>query len=191
MVAGLMARNDSAGVSQNQPSAGDRGVFRSALSVTQTWTDAERSTLNAAGVNVIRDMWQQTKVYGYRTTADPAADARWIPLSNSRLHRAIVAKAGAVGERFVFREIDGNGRLFAEFQSALIGEVCLPFYLAGSLYGSTPDEAFFVDVGSAINTPTTIGNNELHAVITARMSPFGEEVDIEIVKLLITEEVAA
>jgi hypothetical protein len=67
----------------------------------------------------------------------------------------------------------------------------MPFYLAGSLFGTTPDEAFFVDVGETVNTPTTIANNELHAVIQLRMSPFGEEITIEIVKVLVTESIAA
>lgn len=191
LVAGVMARNDSQGRSPNEPSAGQLGVFRTVLSVSQSWDDATRQTLNNAGVNVIRDTFGQRKVYGYRTVADPSSDSKWINLGNSRLHRAIGALAFAVGERFLFRQIDGEGRLINEFGAALIGEVCMPFFLAGSLYGATADEAFNVNVGPSINTPTTIAANELHAVITVRMSPFGEEVDIEIVKLLITEEVAA
>lgn len=189
LVAGVMARNDSQGMSPNEPAAGSRGVFRTVLDVSQSWDGTSRQTLNAGGVNVIRNTFGTRKIYGYRTTADPTSDSRWINLGNSRLHRAIGAEANAVGERFVFRQIDGQFRMINEFGAALIGEACMPFYLAGSLYGDTPDDAFKVDVGPSINTPSTISNNELHAVITARMSPFGEEVDIDIVKLLITEEV--
>lgn len=191
MVAGVMARNDGLGFSPNEPAAGERGIFRQALSLTQTWTDTERQTLNNAGVNVCRDLFGVRKIYGYRTTADPTTDFKWITLSNSRLHRAIAALAYAVGERFIFRQIDGQGRLVSEFGAALIGEACMPFFIAGSLYGATPDDAFSVNIGPTINTPATIANNELHAVISVRMSPFGEEIDIEIVKYLITEEIAA
>lgn len=191
-VAGLIARNDAPGFTQNQPSAGEKGIFMTAIALSQpSWTDAERQTMNSAGVNVIRDMFGVRKVYGYRTVADPVNDSRWINLSNSRLHRAVAALANAVGERYIFRQIDGEGRLINEFGGVLIGEVCLPFYNAGALYGATPGEAFKVDVGPSVNTAATIANNELHAVIQLRMSPFGEEIDIEIVKLLVTETIAA
>lgn len=191
MVAGVVARNDAQGLSPNEPSAGGNGVFRTALSLTQSWDDATRQALNAAGVNVLVDKYGQRKIFGYRTVADPVNDAKWINLGNSRLHRAVSALANAVGERFVFRQIDGQGRLVNEFNAALVGEACMPFFLSGSLYGATPDDAFFVNTSASVNTAATLNNNELHAVITLRMSPFGEEVDIEIVKLLITEEIAA
>lgn len=190
-VAGLIARNDAAGISPNQPAAGEFGIFNSVLSLTQTYDDATRQTLNAAGVNIIRDIYGVRKVYGFRTTADPSTDQRWIGLGNTRLHMAVSALANLVGERFIFRQIDGQGRLFQEFGAALIAEACMPFFLAGSLFGNAPDEAFKVDVGGAVNTATTIQNNELHAVISLRMSPFGEEVDIEIVKYLVTESIPA
>lgn len=191
MVAGVMARNDSEGLSPNEPSAGNNGIFRTALGVTQAWDDNTRQTLNNAGVNVIVDKYGQRKIYGYRTVADPINDNEWVNLANVRLQRAVYAIANAVGERFLFRQIDGQGRLQNEFNGALVGEVLMPFYLAGSLYGTTPDEAFSVNTGPSVNTPTTLAANELHAVITLRMSPFGEEIDIEIVKLMITEEIAA
>lgn len=191
LVAGVMARNDSQGLSPNEPSAGGNGVFRTVLSVTQTWDDTTRQTLNSAGVNVIVDKYGQRKIFGYRTVADPINDNEWVNLSNVRLQRAIYAKANAVGERFLFRQIDGQGRLVNEFNAALVSEACMPYFLAGSLYGATPDDAFSVNTSASVNTPSTLANNELHAVITLRMSPFGEEIDIEIVKLLITEEIAA
>lgn len=190
-VAGLFARNVGAGLSPNEPAAGERGILNSVLDVTQVYSDTDRQTLNAAGVDVIRNVYGTRKVYGWRTTADPSADPRWINLGNSLLQRAISAEASAVGERFLFRQIDGQNKLLNEFGAALIGEVCMPFYLSGSLFGDTPDAAFKVDVGPSVNTPTTIANNEIHAVISLRMSPFGEEVDIEIVKFLVTESIPA
>jgi phage tail sheath protein FI len=190
-VAGRFARNMADGISANEPAAGELGDLRSALDMTQVYTDAERETLNVSGVNVIRDIYGAKKVYGWRTVADPVNDPRWIALSNSIMHRQIVAEANAVGERFIFRQIDGQGRLIGEFGASLIGNVCMPFYQEGSLYGATPQEAFVVDVGPSVNTPATIANNELRAIISVRMSPFGEEVNIEIVKYLVTEALAA
>jgi phage tail sheath protein FI len=190
-VAGLFARNMGQGRSPNEPAAGERGVFNTVLAMSQTYDDASRQTINSAGVNVCVDKYGERKVYGWRSTADPASDARWIALSNSLLHRAVAAIASAVGERFLFRQIDGQGQLTNQFGAALAAEACMPFFLAGSLFGDTPQDAFKVDVSPAVNTPATIANNELHAVISLRMAPFGEEVDIEIVKYLVTEQIPA
>jgi hypothetical protein len=181
----------AAGRSANEPAAGELGVLRTALDLTQAYTDAERQTMNANGVNIIRDISGVRKVYGWRTVADPVNDPRWIGLNNSIMHRQIVAEADVVGERFIFRQIDGQGKLIAEFGASLEGNICLPLFMEGSLYGSTPGEAYKVDIGPSVNTIATIANNELRAVISVRMSPFGEEVIIEIVKYLVTEEIPA
>jgi hypothetical protein len=190
-VAGVFARNMAGGISPNEPSAGELGKFNTVLALTQSYTDASRQTLNSAGVNVIRDIYGDRKVYGWRTTADPVLDSRWLNLGNSIMVRSVTAQAGAVGERFVFRQIDGQGILISQFGAALAGEVCAPLFFAGSLYGDSPSEAFNVDVGPSVNTPATIANGELRAVISMRMSPFAEEVRIEIVKYLVTESLAA
>jgi hypothetical protein len=63
------------------------------------------------------------------------------------------------------------------------------YYNAGSLYGETPDDAFSVDVGESVNTPSTLAAGELRAVITMRMSPFAERVVIEIVKVSVDQSI--
>jgi Phage tail sheath protein subtilisin-like domain len=191
MVAGLMSYNDGRGLSPNDPSAGTNGILKGVVGVSQQWSDAERKELNEGGVNVIKSRYGVTQVYGYRSTADPVSDERWIPLGNIRLHRLIVAQSAEVGEWFVFKQIDGKGVLVTEFGSTLSTHVMLPLYNANALFGDSPGEAYNVNVGPSVNTPETIAANELHAVITVKMSPFGEDVFIEIVKLLITEEVPA
>lgn len=190
-VAGLFSRNVAAGYSANEPAAGDRGVFRTVLDFTQIYSDADREAMNNQGVNICRDVYGAKKVYGWRTTTDPVNDARWINLGNSLLHRQIVAMAGAVGEGFIFRQLDGRRTVISEFGGSLTGNVCMPLWLAGSLYGQTSAQAYKVDVGPSVNTDATIANNELHAVISARMSPFGEMVNIEIVKYLVSETIPA
>jgi hypothetical protein len=65
--------------------------------------------------------------------------------------------------------------------------VLMAYYIDGSLYGATPDEAFSVDVGPDVNTSVTLAAGELRAVLTVRMSPFAEVVRIEIVKVSIEQ----
>lgn len=190
-VAGRFSKNMSLGMSANEPAAGDNGLLSNILGYSQTWSSADRQTLNNNGVNVIIDKYGDSKIYGWRTTADPVNDKKWIALSNSILHSQILAMASAQGERFLFRQIDGGGRLIGQFQSALIGHVCMPLFLQGALYGSVPTEAYRVDVGPNVNTPDTIANNELRAIISVRSAPFGEVVKISVVKYLITELIPA
>ncbi|MBD0327843.1 MAG: hypothetical protein ICV68_15520, partial [Pyrinomonadaceae bacterium] len=146
------------------------------------WTDAERDSLNTVGVNVIRHLPDGVTLYGFRTLAKPDSDASgWMTLNNQRLRLAITAEAEAIAEAFLFDQLDGKGQKIAEYRGALMG-VLLRYYTAGSLFGETPEEAFFVDVGPGVNTPTSIANGELQAVLSVRMSPMAELAVIEIVK---------
>ena len=188
-VAGKFSGNMSAGISSNEPAAGENGILSNVLGFTQTYSDADRQLLNDNGVNVLRMVYGTPKVYGWRTTANPVADKKWIALSNSILHRQIIALANAVGERFIFRQIDGEGHLFSDFANALVAHVCGPLFDLGALFGNSPAEAFKVDTGPGVNTPTTIANNQIVANMHVRMAPFGEEVDIYIIKYLVTDTI--
>jgi phage tail sheath protein FI len=189
IVAGLIARNDGAEVNQNVPSAGDLGISRWAIDLSQTpWSDADRQTLNTSSISVIRDIYNSIRMYGWRTLVDPVTQPSWINFGNSRLHMTIAAEGHAVGERFVFDQLDGQGITINQFGAELTA-ILMPLFEAGALYGTTPEEAFFVDVGQQVNTPETIATNTLKAVISVRMSPFGELVQIEIVKVPVTEAV--
>jgi hypothetical protein len=188
-VAGRFSANMAAGMSSNEPAAGDNGVLARVLDFTQTWTDEQRENLNNNGVNVLLDMYGTPKIYGWRTTADPVRDKLWIALSNSLLHREIIALANVVQERFVFRQV--NARLTSQFGSQLIGHVCMPLYEQGALLGDTPQEAYKVDTGPNVNTAEVIANNELRAVISVRMAPFGEKLTVYLVKYAVNEAIPA
>lgn len=187
-VAGLIARNDGAGLSPNAPSAGpENGVLRFAVNVSQpSFTDAERQDLNENGVNIIRAIPEGITLYGYRSLAD--ADSAWISFGAARVRMAVTAAAYAVASGFIFQQLDGRGLKIGEFVGALTG-MLTEFWRAGALYGEDASEAFRVEGGPQVNTPTTLAANELHAVLAIRTSPFSEFVEIEIVKVPITESV--
>lgn len=187
--AGIIARNDVS-YNPNVPSAGTLGVSRYALDLSDLYTDDEYETLNEAGVDMARNVYGAIEAYGYRTLADPDTQPLWWNFGHARLHMAIVAQAGVVAERFMFKQMDGRGLTIADFGGELSG-MLVPFYEAGALYGTTAAEAFSVNVGAQVNTPETIANGELHAVIEVRMSPFAELVVIEIVKVATTQALAA
>ena len=183
LVAGLIARSDSRGGNANAAAAGDNGRATYASGLSQPgWTDADRETLNEGGVNVLLSRFGAVEVYGWRTLVNTLTDDTWRDFGNARLYMQIAAESYAVGERFVFRQIDGRGQTASEFAAALTGEILLPLYEADALYGDSPQDAFSVDVGEQVNTEETIAAGELHALIRARMSPHAEQVEIEITK---------
>jgi hypothetical protein len=187
--AGLEARRDRLD-SQNVPAAGRRWPSAYATSLVVDFSDEDRETLLLAGVNTARNVGGVIETYAYRSLADPdvASSANWLQLNYIRLRMAITAKGEDVGESYVFAQLDGKGQKLSEFGSAIAG-MLLGFYVLGSLYGSTPDEAFRVDTGPSINTPETIAAGELHCVAAVRMSPHAELVVIEFVKTPITQAV--
>jgi hypothetical protein len=197
-VCGKIGKNDASGVSPNQPSASSpEGLLITPVGLSQspydngTGVDVTRDDLYSAGINLIVYRYGVFQIFGWRTLTDPSGiNRQWVNFGNSRLEMAITAKALSIAEEYILKQIDGQGHLLSQFQGDLIGMLS-PYYEQGSLYGTTPEEAFDVNVGLTVNTPTTIANRELHAVISVRMSEDAELVVIEIVKVPIDKALAA
>jgi hypothetical protein len=189
IVAGILARNDAV-MNPNIPAAGVNGQSVYATGLTNTYSEADYSALNIAGVDMSRLIYSGVRTYGWRTLIDPAGDQSWLDLGNARLNMAITAQANAIGENYVFSQLDGRRLTISQFGGELRA-MLTPYYEQGALYGETAEDAFYVDVGTSVNTEATIANGELHAVIEVRMSPFAEYVVIEIVKVATTQAIAA
>lgn len=188
--AGITARGQAQGLDDGEAIAGPvKGRAQYAIGLSQAaWTDAQRGTLNDAGVNVARlDPVYGVLTYGNRTLADPSTKPLEVELSARRVVARIAAAGDDVIKRYVYAQIDGKGLKLAELAGQLKGEVLRPLYDAGALYGDTPEDAYGVDVGPAVNTPQTIANRELHAVIAVRISPNAERVVLEIARAATTE----
>jgi hypothetical protein len=189
--AGIIARNDVV-YSPNQPAAGVLGQALYAIDTVNsgTYADSDYAALSLAGVDMARIIYGGVRTYGYRTLVNPTATPEWLSLGNARLNMQIVALAEAIGENFVFANLDGRGITIAQFGGEL-SAMLAPLFDEGALFGTSYRDAYAVDVGSQVNTPTTIANGELHAVLSVRMSPFAEWVEIEIVKVASNESLPA
>jgi hypothetical protein len=187
LVAGLVARNDPS-LSTNAPAAGNEGISKYCTDLSQPdWDDPTRTDLNNNACNVIRRMLGGIRNYGWRALVNSVNDPSWVNFGNGRLYMDLSAELNAIGENYVFAQIDGqNGQTINLFNAALSGAM-LAHYQAGDLFGDTADEAYNVNTGSSVNTLQTLANNELHAVVTLKMSPFAEYVVIQIVKRQITQ----
>jgi hypothetical protein len=186
LIAGLLGRNDSQGMGPDQAAAGDNGISLFTIGLSQkAVTDSVRQSLNGSGVDVIRALYGSFRNYGWRSLSDPVAEIDWVNFGCGRLYMAIAADAHSIADGFIFDKLDGAGHTIASFNGVLTG-MLQGYYNSGDLYGASPADAFFVDTGPSVNTPTTIANHELHAVLNVRMSEFAEMVQIEVYKKPIT-----
>ena len=187
--AALIARVDAVTGNPNEAAAGANGIHRGTIGISQAFDDVTRKGLNEQGVTLSKDKYGSIRTYGGRTAAGPA-DTNWLPFGNARVLMAIAHEADAAAENYVFKQIDGGRRVFAALENDLNG-VCLRYFNLGALFGASPEEAFSIDTGEQVNTIATITAQEIHAVIRLKVSPFGEWVALDIVKVPIQQALAA
>lgn len=124
-------RNDKAGVPPNQPAAGRWGLCPGGLSPTVEWSDEDLSDLNDAGVNIIRVIDGELKLYGARTVADPSTDPAGIRVGSARFRMAIREIARYHAEQDEFAEIDQGGVVLGNLKGVIKRQVSA---YASSLY---------------------------------------------------------
>lgn len=184
---GLIARSEAEGNNPNRAAAGPRGKSKYATGLVTTFTDAQRAELDQAGVIASILVRGVVTTYGNVTLVNQTSEPNWKSFSASRLVMGVAAKASEVLESYDFEQIDGRGYIFKKLQGDLSGAACMPFFLDNALYGQTPEEAFFVNTGPDVNTPTSIAAEEVKAQIGIRVSPTAAFLEVEVVKVPTTE----
>lgn len=127
------AANDFAGLSPNQPAAGDFGASTYSLGqVVNPWPDElDRADLNEAGINIARVIDGQVCLMGARTAADPVNDPAGIRLGSARLRQAVNYLVAYRLRRTNFAELDRYGVLLGILRGGIEIDVNR---FAGSLY---------------------------------------------------------
>jgi hypothetical protein len=144
-----------------------------------TYSLADLYTLNGAGINTFASKLGIFENYGFVSSVSPASDGIYWQFNHARLLMALETVAQSVGEPFVFSQIDGRGSDTAAFGSALSSSLKV-FYDVGALFGATANDAFSVDTGPNVNTPTSIAAGQLKANCNVRMSPFAQMVTVQL-----------
>ena len=167
----------------NVPAAGViNGACTYASDVTTTYSASERIALNAAGINVMRNINGQVSVYGFRSLA---LDANWTAFNNVRFRMQIANDFDVLSEPFVFQEIDGKGQVFARLGGVLAGQ-CQLYWSRNSLFGLNASDSYTVNTGPQVNTPATIAAGQINAQVNLRMAPQAELVSIIVTKYLVS-----
>lgn len=179
----------------NLAAAGVNGIISGILDVRQTFVDADRQTLNLAGVNVIRAMGfngsNGFRIYGFVTAVNRLTDPLYYQLPNVRLDMYIRAHAEAIAEDYFASQIDGQGLDAARYGNDLTVMLAALYSIpgGGALFGPTADDAFAVDTSADVNTLASEGAGNLVATIAYRRSPGAEQVNLNIVRVPITQAV--
>ncbi|MGW1076942.1 phage tail sheath subtilisin-like domain-containing protein [Streptomyces sp. NPDC002537] len=147
-VAGLWARNDEARGVHKAPA---NEVLRGALDLGIQVTKGEQELLNPAGVNCIRSFpGRGIRVWGARTlSSDPA----WRYLNVRRLFNYLEESVYLGSQWVVFEPNDE--RLWSTIRRN-ISAFLTNEWRNGALFGSTPEEAFYVKCDAETNPPEVI-----------------------------------
>lgn len=144
-VCGLIARvDDTRGVHK----APGNEILQGTVGVELTMSEAEHGILNLQGINVIRVFKDGARpvVYGARTTA---TDRNWQYVNVRRLF-LYLEKSIQDGIRWAVFE-PNNTSLWAGLRQT-IAAFLLTEWKAGSLFGASPKEAYYVRIDDKLNT---------------------------------------
>ncbi|MCJ7622019.1 MAG: phage tail sheath subtilisin-like domain-containing protein [Anaerolineaceae bacterium] len=144
-LAGVWARSDNTRGVHKAPA---NEVVQGALGLAYQCTKGEQDTLNPNGVNCIRSFpGRGIRVWGARTlTSNPA----WRYINVRRLFN-YVEKSIENGTQWVVFE-PNDRKLWARVRRD-IGAFLKTVWRDGALFGSTPDEAFYVKCDDELNPP--------------------------------------
>lgn len=142
-MAGIWARSDD---SRGVHKAPANEVVRGAISLQTQITKAEHDLLNPVGINCVRTFpGRGVRVWGARTLS---SDAEWRYLNVRRLFNYL-EESILLGTQWVVFEPNDQAlwaRVRRTISAFLINE-----WRKGALFGTTPDEAFFVKCDSETN----------------------------------------
>ncbi len=112
VAAGLCAAVDALGNPNRSPAGAAFPidyVLDFAWPAAGPYVDADVQTLNDAGINTFQNRYGVLESFGTSALVAPASDPIYWQLNHGRLRMALVADAQAVGEPFVFDQLDGKG----------------------------------------------------------------------------------
>ncbi|MEI7034382.1 phage tail sheath family protein [Streptomyces pratensis] len=147
-IAGVWARNDDARGVHKAPA---NEVVRGAVALATQLTKGEHDLLNPIGVNCVRSFpGRGIRVWGARTLA---SDPAWRYLNVRRLFNYLEESILAGTQWVVFEPNDDAlwARVRRTVSAFLVNE-----WRKGSLFGLTPDEAFYVKCDRETNPPESI-----------------------------------
>lgn len=153
VMAGIYARCDS-----------ERGVFkapanepvRGCIGLSATYNEAEQGKCNPQGVNLIRSIpGSGIRVWGARTIS---SDSNWKYIN---VRRSLIYIEESIKASISWAVFEPNDQLLWSRVQGTITMFLTTLWRNGALVGTTPEEAFFVNVGKSTMTEDDILNGKL------------------------------
>lgn len=157
-----------------QRPAGTFGLAKFVINTEYPLDESANNTLAAGGVSGIINYPVGPELFGwYSLSADKT---NFLLLSTRDSLNSLTGQVEAILHDFVWRTIDGTGRVFGEIEGALQG-LLQPIADAGGVFpwvdtdGTVMDPGYSVQVDSTLNPVTQLGQNIISAAIGVRFSP--------------------
>ncbi|HOA24211.1 MAG TPA: phage tail sheath subtilisin-like domain-containing protein [Aggregatilineales bacterium] len=173
-VCGIMARIDQSRGVHKAP-AGNEATVNGAVGVQRTMSDTDQGLLNLQNINVIRVFnGGRPVVWGARTTA---TDTNWQYINIRRLFLFLEEsiQEGLRGTLF-----EPNNRQLWQKVKRTITEFLSRVWRDGALFGSTPEEAFYVRIDDVLNPFSEQALGRLNIEIGVRPSYTAEFIIVRI-----------
>ena len=156
-VAGVYARSD---IERGVHKAPANEIVKGALELEFPISKEQQAILNPKGINVIRQFpGRGIRIWGARTTS---SDPEWKYINVRRLF-LFVEESIEKGTQWVVFE-PNNEQLWARVKQS-ITNFLTTVWRTGALMGTTPEQAFFVDIGYSTMTPADLDNGKLICMI--------------------------
>lgn len=164
------------------------GEIAASRYLTGTEFAADRTlgdSLDDDRVSVIREIAGGPRLYGYRSLSNDVVN--YGIFTNRDVVNTVQGLCQDALESFVFEKIDGYGRILSRLEAVLTG-VLAPiadsdgFYARVAADGDVIDPGYVVDVGPSVNTPVSLAQNRLQAVVGIRVAPVATLVMLTITK---------
>lgn len=189
VTAALIARAEQLG-NPNRAAAGRDFPLQYVVSYTRDVDDASRETLLNAGGNTYATKYGVLELYGFQSGQAASTDNPYWQANVGRVRMWVTAQALSIGERYMFRPIDGRGLLAGALKTDL-EDMLLGLFNANGLFGETPADAFSVEVGPSVNTTALAAQGQLNAVIEMRPDLHAKTIVIELVTVPVTGNVTS
>ena len=152
-MAGIWARNDSTRGVHKAPA---NEIVRGALGLEVQVSRNEQDTLNPVGINCIRAFpGRGIRVWGARTLS---SDPEWRYINVRRLFNYVAESIMEGTQWSVFEPNDE--RLWMQLRIAA-SNFLMRTWREGALFGSTPEQAFFVKCDAETNPPEVVDAGQL------------------------------
>lgn len=171
--AGQIARAAAAGLSVNDPVAGENGIVQYAVEPAVEFTDEDDfNDLLSAGVNVAQKRGGQYRRYGYRTAVNAFTAPNWVAFTHVRFLMQFKSRADSILESYVLKKIDPKRLIFRKLYSQLEA-LCME-------YGADLN-SYVIDTDT-VNTSVSIANREINASVDLDIAGFSEKVRLNLSK---------